>query len=583
MELPLGSTPAPTTEDPTWSPPSSGSPDDQYSDFRRGLRYATALSNVSTDGDGESTRRSSRSFSVKNFVPERVNVEISRRYEIDAQEIGVGGYGKVFLARDRMFKDRHVAIKKLIRQEEDENADALRKEVQIMKELDHPSICKLFETYIQDKVMFFVIEHLAGGDLCDRIMDTGKIDERVTAYIMKQVSGALAYAHSRGIAHRDMKPENICFCISDTTHNRVKVIDWGLGKHFSEARMKSSVGSAAFTAPEVLDPPEDCAGYTSACDLWSLGVTAYVTLCGKPPFYGGPIQMLRKMQEEIYPMSGAVWDGISADGKDFIASLLRANPEARLPVDRLVSHPWLNKRFVDVSPLVFSTVLTNVEEFSHAPDFLSICVASVARQLDHRSLDDIYKVFSRLDQDGDGCLGLLEMKAGFEEVFGAESQQVEEFERMFERLDLDGTGRVSYTEFCSAGIGEGSYTQEHVLWAAFKTFDIHDNGRISMEDMKQVLSNADVSEVWSQSVCEDVAAMSVVVSEDGHINFSEWLDIMRECASRHGEESPRRKNSCCSQLSAESPRRRSKEPDEALGGDGSSHQAIAYPSEGSST
>jgi len=477
-------------------------------------------------------------------VPERENTEISKRYDIREPPLAVGGYGQVFIAQDRLCRGRTVAIKKLMRHDE-ERDEALKAEVAIMKDLDHPSICKLFETYTQDHIMYFVIEHLEGGDLCDRIMEHRRLEERTTAYIIRQTSGALRYAHGRCIAHRDMKPENVCFCNRDPEHHRVKVIDWGLGKHFSRMRMKSSVGSGAFTAPEVLDPPSEDACYTAACDLWSLGVMAYVTLSGKAPFWGGPLQMIERMRHEAYPLTGPLWDAVSDDAKHFISSLLKANPEERLPSERLLSHPWLAKPFVDVHPDTFSQVLSNVEHFSHAPHFLSICVASVAKQLDHRSLDNVYRVFCRLDTNGDGSLQIDEVRAGFQEVFGAEGGLPEEVDEMFARLDFDGTGRITYTEFCAAGIGESNYTQEHVLWAAFKTFDIHDNGKITRESLQQVLQNADVNEIWSKDVCESVTqqVMADFGGEDGNIRFEDWLNLMRQCACQHNAETPKRRSS----------------------------------------
>lgn len=509
--------------------------------------HESADDNLLGAGDSQNTRKNSdgRSFSFdsRSFVPERVDVCISQRYEIDSQEIGVGGYGRVYAAKDRMFKDRRVAIKKLVRHC-DEKVETLKHEVNIMKELDHPSICKLFETYLQDdKVMFFVIEHLEGGDLCDLIMEQHHVEETTAAYIIKQAVSAVRYAHGHGIAHRDMKPENVCFCSADPGNHRVKVIDWGLGKHFASTRMKSSVGSGAFTAPEVLDPPSEDASYTSACDIWSLGVMSYVLLSGKPPFYGRPLQMLRCMQEEIYPMQGGIWDGISADAKDFIYGLLKRNSEERPSAGSLLLHPWLARQFVKVDSEVVGQVISNVEQFSHAPDFLSICVCSVARQLDHRSLENLYRVFCCLDANDDGVVELGELRAAFTLVFGEDSDELAEVDDTFSRLDLDNTGRITYTEFCAAGIGEGSYTQEQVLWAAFKTFDVDDNGKITAENMQQVLSRADVNQVWSEDVCEDVArqVMERFGSEDGSINFEEWLSLMRECASQHSEGSPKRR------------------------------------------
>lgn len=268
----------------------------------------------------------------------------------------------------------------------------------------------------------------------------------------------------------------------------------------------------------------------------------YMTLIRKFPFWGGLTQMVARMQEERYPRSSEAWDGISEHGRDFITRLIRFVPENRLPAEQLLQHPWLSPLFVEASPEDVAQVLTNVEGFSHAPDFLAMCVSSAARQLDHRSLDSIYKVFTVLDTNGDGLLQPDEVKVGLEQVFGVDSREVEEAHDMFTRVDFDGTGVLHYSEFCAAAIGESRYTQEHVLWAAFKTFDVADRGRISLDEMRQVLSKAEVSQVWSQGVCEDVAAggrdvcesedMGRFGSEDGSIEFDEWLHLMRESAAR---------------------------------------------------
>jgi len=498
----------------------------------------------STDRSPGGNKNRVRRFDSRSFVPERENSEISKRYEIDARPLAVGGYGQVFVAKDLLCRDRIVAIKKLVKREDGD--EAWRSEVKIMKDLDHPSICKLFETYTQGRFVYFVIEYLEGGDLCDRIMEHRRLEEGVSAYIMRQVCGALQHAHALGIAHRDMKPENVCFCNLDPDHkryNRLKVIDWGLGKHFSRMRMKSSVGSGTFTAPEVLDPPYEGAVYTAACDLWSLGILAYVTLSGKAPFWGSPVQMLRKMREETYPLRGPVWDNISDHAKDFVTHLLKANPEERLPCSELMKHPWVNQKFVEVSPRTLAIVLSNVEHFSHAPHFLAVCVASIAKQLDHRSLDNVYEVFSGLDENGDGSLSEDEVRAGFALAFGENSEIMEEVHEIFARLDLDGTGRLLYTEFCAAAIGESGYTQEHVLWAAFKSFDIHDNGKITLEGLQQVLLNADVTEGWSQDVCEDVAAQVIreFACAEGHLGFQEWINLMRQCTNEHSSETPKKR------------------------------------------
>lgn len=479
-------------------------------------------------------RRSSR-FDLKAFMPERVGTEISKRYQIDAKEIGSGGYGKVFVAKDREMQNRMVAIKKVM-VFDDEKKKAFQKEVAIMKELDHPNICKLLETYEQGRFMYFVMELCEGREVFDRIMDHGQIEEKTTADIVRQSASALKYAHNRGIAHRDMKPENICFCTDDPKDNQIKVIDWGLGFYFGEARMSSAVGSLTYAAPEVLEA-QAVEGYSCACDLWSLAVVTYVMLCGKPPFWGNFAEQLKRMKKETYPMSDSTWQAISRDAKDLIRGMLKCNPKERMPLDKVLNHPWLRNPCSYMGAGISRQVLANMRQFSNTSQFFSLCVASVARQLDHRSLRDVHRVFCDMDTNGDGVLELSEVKAGFEKIFGKGSKELDEVEEMFARLDLDGSGHIDYTEFCAAGIGERMSTEEHVLWAAFKAFDVQDDdGRITREEIKQVLRRADVNQFWTNQVCDELSNELFARYDkngDGSLDFDEFLKLMREIAKRH--------------------------------------------------
>lgn len=155
-----------------------------------------------------------------------------------------------------------------------------------------------------------------------------------------------------------------------------------------------------------------------------------------------------------------------------------------------------------------------------------------------------------LDANCDGVVDKDELQAGFELVFGGDSSQMPDVDQIFARLDLDGTTRITYTEFCAASLGDRAHTQETMLWAAFKTFDIRDDGRITREEMQQVLTNADIHTMWSEELCEDVACQVVKEfgGEDGTIHFQEWLSLMHDSASRQHVEPPRRASRSDSQL-----------------------------------
>eukprot|EP00927_Polykrikos_kofoidii_P000120 TRINITY_DN10046_c0_g2_i1.p1 TRINITY_DN10046_c0_g2~~TRINITY_DN10046_c0_g2_i1.p1 ORF type:complete len:625 (-),score=147.64 TRINITY_DN10046_c0_g2_i1:19-1866(-) len=466
----------------------------------------------------------------RSLVPERRNADIFQRYDIDKTEVACGGYGKVYLARDRKFVDQQVAIKKVLRTTK-QNTIEFYNEMKVMQELDHPNICKLFETFEVGNHTYFVMELCRGGEVFDRIIELGKISEAASADVVRQVGMALAYAHKRGIAHRDLKPENVCFVSDDPEATQVKVIDWGLSFRFGLERMRSKVGSSTYIAPEVLDDSGNDE-YSCACDTWSLGVLSYVMLCGRPPFWGSHEQQLKRMKSEKFPLSSDPWDAHSTEAKDFIKSIFKYNPEHRPTMEQLLQHPWLTTTRKPMDTSAAKTILQNMRSFSASSQFLVFCASAVARHLDSRSLEDMHSVFAEMDANGDGVLELREVKTGFEMIFGNDSPEVREVDQMFANLDLDGSGTLDYTEFCAAGISDHLRTQESLLWSAFKDFDIgDDDGKISFDEIKQVLGRADVTKAWSTEVCE--AAAKEVMSSfdadgDGTIDFREWVEMTKK-------------------------------------------------------
>jgi len=339
------------------------------------------LSTASTDIESAISRLSISSlesadvaFDSHSAVQYHV-ASIETRYTVDMNMIAKGAYGKVYKAEDRHCPGRVVAIKRVLALGGDTAANFME-EAEIMQDLDHPGICKIFEVYQDGDVLYFVLEFLEGGDLFDKITSE-RFSEETAADIIKQIACALKYAHLSGVAHRDLKPENICFCNRSTT--QVKVIDWGLSSDFWTRKMKSSVGSPNYSAPEVQSAQGKLV-YSSACDLWSLGVLTYVMLCGKPPFWGRPKIMLQKMQAEQYPMQNEDWVDVSDSTKDFIRCLLKANPDERMTIDEAISHPFLVRAATDdevtkprMAPFAKPDAAYHVESFISGSNVALLC------------------------------------------------------------------------------------------------------------------------------------------------------------------------------------------------------------------
>ena len=161
----------------------------------------------------------------------------------------------------------------------------ISKEINILKDLDHPNIMKVFEFFCNKNAIFIINELCTGGELFDKIVEVKHFSENVAADIMIQLFSAVGFCHEQGVIHRDLKPENI---LIETQQEKlkeffhIKIIDFGTCEILQRNKMlKEQIGTSFYIAPEVLNN-----SYNEKCDLWSCGVILYILLCGAPPFYG---------------------------------------------------------------------------------------------------------------------------------------------------------------------------------------------------------------------------------------------------------------------------------------------------------
>ncbi len=211
---------------------------------------------------------------VKELAVERV---LDKRYKI-VEPIGSGGSSQVYLARDTAL-NREVAIKVL---DQAAAADAgLRKmfvkEARALAALSHPSIVAIYDVGEVDGLPFIVMEHLPGGSLKQRLERNGPLSpvEAVTHTV--EIANGLAFAHSKGIVHADLKPSNILFDSND----HAKVADFGIARTpQEEADTPQLFATAMYVAPERVEGKQA----TPTSDVYGLGLLLYEMLVGKPPF-----------------------------------------------------------------------------------------------------------------------------------------------------------------------------------------------------------------------------------------------------------------------------------------------------------
>lgn len=220
--------------------------------------------------------------------------------------------------------------------------DLIRRELEILRTVDHPNIIKLHEAYEDSKYLHLVTELCTGGDLISHLVEAQVFTEAEAAIVGKQILSAVNHLQMLGICHRDIKPMNIVFATTERT-SEVRLIDFGLSKNFgSSEELNSRVGTPYYISPEVLK-----GSYGKECDVWSLGVLIYTLLCGEPPFRG-PYNdaIFAKILRGVYNFDGKPWESVSDDAKNLISRMLVINPVDRITIEEALNHPWF-ERYVE--------------------------------------------------------------------------------------------------------------------------------------------------------------------------------------------------------------------------------------------
>ena len=249
----------------------------------------------------------------------------------------------------------------------------LRREVAAMQALrEHPNVVRLVERVDEPECVYIVEELMEGGELFERIIKLQRFTERDACTIARTLVSVLAAAHAAGIAHRDLKPENILLA-SRTDDTSLKLADWGFAGNAS-APMATPCGTPMYAAPEVLSGRK----YGPACDMWSLGVTLFILLCGcvsffiaapfvasyirsplnsrranhhhhhnchpirYPPFADDQeARLIASIKTGAYTMLPAHWASVSDTAKDFIQRLLDTDANRRITAAQAAEHAWL--------------------------------------------------------------------------------------------------------------------------------------------------------------------------------------------------------------------------------------------------
>ena len=213
---------------------------------------------------------------------------LASQYAID-RELGRGGMGAVFLARDVRL-DRYVAIKVLPPHlaADAEVRELFLREARTAGRLSHPNIVAVFRADEVAGHPFFAMPFIEGENLAERVSRTGPLAPPDAVRWLREVAWALAYAHARGVIHRDVKPENIMI---ERGSGRAIVTDFGIARVEFGPRLSHDaliVGTASYMSPEQIAG----AAIDGRSDLYSLGVVGFLLLSGRLPFIADTVSAL---------------------------------------------------------------------------------------------------------------------------------------------------------------------------------------------------------------------------------------------------------------------------------------------------
>ncbi|KAI0169379.1 CAMK/CAMK1 protein kinase [Hypoxylon sp. FL1284] len=301
----------------------------------------------------------------RNKFPKYPGLE---RWEL-LEKMGDGAFSNVYRAKDLQGNAGEVAIK-VVRKFEMNNIQRanILKEVQIMRQLDHPNIIKLVD-FSESKQYYYIILELApGGELFHQIVRLTYFSEDLSRHVIMQVAKALEYLHEQeGVVHRDIKPENILFNpvpfvpsknpkpkqpgdedkvdegefiqgVGAGGIGQIKIADFGLSKIVWDNQTMTPCGTVGYTAPEIVKDER----YSKSVDMWALGCVLYTLLCGFPPFYDESIEVLtEKVAKGQFTFLSPWWDDISKSAQDLISHLLHVDPDERYTIKEFLAHPWI--------------------------------------------------------------------------------------------------------------------------------------------------------------------------------------------------------------------------------------------------
>ena len=479
----------------------------------------------------------------KNFVIKR-NKSLYEDYD-KIKFLGEGAFGSVYKVRRKNAGTREIirALKEISKEALNNNMESeeeLKNEIEVLKNLDHPNIMKIYEFYEDDKFIYLINEFCGGGDIAGLNDKFGNFPEFLLKYVMFQVFLAISFLHSNKVVHADIKRENIAYVcndenkdkkeiekffkkffndkeiqfelaeasglenLSDKAHEfakelsnyQMKILDFGSAKKKKKninEKLTGVTGTVYYCSPEVIDEK-----YDFECDEWACGIMMYILLTGDPPFTGNSEEeIFSQIKNSKLNLEHPKLKNVSENCKDLMQKLLEKKAKKRILSADALKHPFF-KTGINIGNLLMGKFKENENILrgmlrknltgKKTAKFKEVVIAYISMNFCEQNVEKKARNI------------FMEMSVGKEkhflitkDIFVSKMGQISkdlnknEIEDLFDKIDENKTGNIEYEELIRALSDKEKLLSDKNLKEAFSFFDKDNNGSISWNEIAEIV------------------------------------------------------------------------------------------------
>lgn len=454
------------------------------------------------------------------MCPMKQGSNVLEDYIMDDKKLGEGSFGQVCVVTQKLTGQKRAMKRVGIQTEMDKRL--VETEIQLLKKLDHGNIMRLSECYVDGTSLFLISELCEGGTLLQGFARHGS--ESKAASAVRQILSATAYCHSRGVIHRDLKPDNVLYA-TKAPDSSVKVIDFGLAdflqrlRHAAGGKPMERAGTLAFMAPEMLSSGDG--SYGEKVDVWAIGCILFLLVTGQHPFWPGrgtsEQQLISSITQGQLPQHPNFLAAPAA-AKDLVLQLMVKDPTHRTSAADALRHPWLKglDQSSQKSQVLDKSVFDGLCKYQASSKLKRAVLKLLAKEADEERVKKLREQFRFLDAQQDGFISREELLRGMRQCPEFSNVTAADLARILPPELF--TEKISCTDFTAALLSLQGFRKAELL-AAFHRFDVRREGKISLGALSEVLKNAGPTSKLE-------AFREADVGQDGAIDFEEFCALI---------------------------------------------------------